>query len=66
MSAHRPRSKDDLTALGAAELVEGIAGGAYTSLDAVEALLARIEEVEPKVHAWAHLDPEFARAQGRE
>ena len=66
MSTHRPRSKDDLTALGAAELAGGIAGGAYTSLDAVEALLARIEEVEPKVHAWAHLDPEFARAQARE
>jgi Asp-tRNA(Asn)/Glu-tRNA(Gln) amidotransferase A subunit family amidase len=52
-----------LTATDAARL---IAGGALSSEDHVRACLARIEETEPAVQAWAHLDPEFALAQARE
>lgn len=36
-----------------------------TALDAVERALARIEEWEPVVHAWAYLDPERARDEAR-
>lgn len=60
------RTKGLLAQLGAAELAAGIARGEFTSEQVVEALLARIEEVEPKVQAWAHLDPEFARRQARD
>jgi aspartyl-tRNA(Asn)/glutamyl-tRNA(Gln) amidotransferase subunit A len=60
------RTKDHLATLAAVDLAAGIARGEYTSLDVVEALLARIEEVEPKVRAWAHLDPEYARRQARD
>ncbi len=51
---------------GAAELAAGIARGAYTSSEVVEALLERIEEVEPKVRAWAHLDPGLARKEAQD
>jgi Asp-tRNA(Asn)/Glu-tRNA(Gln) amidotransferase A subunit family amidase len=62
----RRRTKGFLAQLGAADLADGIARGEYTSEEVVLALLARIEEVEPKVQAWAFLDPEFALKQARE
>lgn len=52
----------DLDAAAAAAL---IADGQMTSLELVEACLARIEAREPDVQAWAHLDPEFAREQAK-
>jgi len=55
-----------LAQLGAGELAAGIARGEYTSSDVVEALLERIAEVEPKVQAWAHLDPERARQEAQD
>jgi len=43
-----------------------IAGGALSSEDHVRACLARIEQTEPTVQAWAHLDSEFALEQARD
>jgi Asp-tRNA(Asn)/Glu-tRNA(Gln) amidotransferase A subunit family amidase len=60
------RPKGFLAQLGAADLAAGIARGEHTSEDVVHALLARIDEVEPKVQAWAFLDPAFALKQARE
>ncbi|HEY5637180.1 MAG TPA: amidase [Burkholderiales bacterium] len=51
-----------LTATDAARL---IAEGAMSSVQLVEACLARIEEAEPEVQAWTHLSPERALAQAR-
>ncbi len=39
--------------------------GAIKSIDLIEACLARIAETDDKIQAWAHFDPEFARAQAR-
>ncbi len=39
--------------------------GAPTSEHPVGACLERIEEAEPEVQAWAHLDPEHALEQAR-
>ena len=52
--------------LTAAETARLIADGAISSEDHVRACLARIEETEPAVQAWAHLDPEFALQQARD
>jgi Asp-tRNA(Asn)/Glu-tRNA(Gln) amidotransferase A subunit family amidase len=52
----------DLTATQAAAM---IASGEISSVDLVTACLARIEEREPEVQAWTHLDPEHALEQAR-
>jgi Asp-tRNA(Asn)/Glu-tRNA(Gln) amidotransferase A subunit family amidase len=54
-----------LWALGATEAARLIRDGAITSVDLVEACLARVSEVDARVQAWAFLDPEHARAQAR-
>jgi Asp-tRNA(Asn)/Glu-tRNA(Gln) amidotransferase A subunit family amidase len=51
------------TPLTAAALAERIAAGALSARDAVEACLARIAERDPIIHAFAHIDPDHARAQ---
>lgn len=53
----------DLADLGAAELSRQIRDGEITSLELVNACIARIEEREAEVNAWVYFDPEFARAQ---
>jgi Asp-tRNA(Asn)/Glu-tRNA(Gln) amidotransferase A subunit family amidase len=52
--------------LTAAETARLIAAGVLTSEEHVRACLARIEDTEPTVQAWAHLDPEYALEQARE
>jgi len=52
--------------LTASETARLIAGGALTSEDHVRSCLARIEETESGVQAWAHLDPDFALEQARD
>jgi Asp-tRNA(Asn)/Glu-tRNA(Gln) amidotransferase A subunit family amidase len=52
-----------LTATEAARL---IADGAVSCEDHVRACLARIEETEPTVQAWVHLDPDSALEQARD
>ena len=51
--------------LSAADAARGIAAGAFSSEQLVEACLARVREVEPEVQAWHYLDPEHALAQAR-
>lgn len=53
----------DLADLGAARLVRMIENGEKTSLELVEACIARIDAREDDVGAWAHLDHDFAREQ---
>jgi Asp-tRNA(Asn)/Glu-tRNA(Gln) amidotransferase A subunit family amidase len=50
----------------ATALAAAIADGELTAARLAEAVLARIEALEPSVHAWAYLDPELVRAQARE
>jgi Asp-tRNA(Asn)/Glu-tRNA(Gln) amidotransferase A subunit family amidase len=50
----------------ASEAARLIADGVLTSEDHVRACLARIEQTEPTVQAWVHLDAEFALEQARE
>lgn len=52
----------DLDAVGQAELV---ARGETSALELVDAAIARIEKVEPEVHALASADFEAARARAR-
>ena len=56
----------DLTALDAAGAADAIRKGETTSEALVGACLDRIAERDGEVQAWAHLDPERARAQARD
>ena len=56
---------DGLTSLSAVEAARRLRDGALTSEQLVGACLERIEEAEPEVQAWAHLDPEHALEQAR-
>ena len=58
-----PRS--DLISLSALEMARLVRTKAISPLELVDAHLARIAEVSPRVNAFAHLDPEGARAQAR-
>ena len=49
----------------AVEIAADIAAGKVTALAVTEACLARIAADEPRIQAFAHLDPEHARAQAR-
>lgn len=51
--------------LSLADAAQGIARGAWTSVELVSACLARIQAREERVQAWAFLDPEQALAQAR-
>ena len=57
---------NDLCRLSASEAVERIHQGKLTSEALVRACLERIEEREPEVEAWMHLDAEYSLAQARE
>src|SRR5215471_3628138 len=55
----------DFTTLTAVEAASEIVRGAISAEDYTRACLDRIEAVEPKIHAFVHLDPEHALAQAR-
>src|SRR5881396_1535502 len=58
----------DLTGLhrlSGTEMARMIREGAVTSVEVVQACLARVREVDAAVQAWAFLDPEHALAQAR-
>ena len=59
-------SEESLTALSATKAAAEIARGAISSEEYTRACLDRIEAVEPKVQAFAHLDTEHALTQARE
>ena len=51
--------------LGASEARVAIEDGLLTSIELVESCLARIDELEPGIGAWAHLDRDKALDQAR-
>ena len=53
-------------ALSAVEAAEKIRAGVLSSVDLVTACLARIDETDGQLKAWAHLDPDRALAQARD
>jgi len=65
MAAMRPVASDPsaVLALDAVEMRDRLASGALTAAALVEACIARIEEREPEVQAWAWFDADHARAQ---
>lgn len=54
-----------LHTLSAQQLADGYASGAFSPLDATEAVLAQIARREPELNALYAFDPEAARAQAR-
>ena len=54
-----------LSWLSASDAARAIADGAISSEQLVEACLERVREADPKVEAWAHLDPDLALKQAR-
>ncbi|WP_009475626.1 amidase [Rhodococcus sp. JVH1] len=44
------------------DLAEQLATGATTPIDVAEAALARIADLDPEIHAWAHLDADAVRS----
>jgi len=58
-------SLKDLHRLGAGEAAGMIRDGVVTSVEVVEACLARVREVDGQVQAWTFLDPDYALAQAR-
>ena len=52
--------------LGAAEAAEAIRAGSISAEQLVQSCLDRIEEFEPSIGAWAHLDAELALEAARE
>ena len=60
------RLMSKLNELTASDAARRIAAGEITSEAVVTDCLSRIQEREPAVQAWQHLDPEYALAQARE
>ncbi|MGH8736173.1 MAG: amidase [Burkholderiales bacterium] len=54
-----------LARLGALEAAAAIREGQISSVELVDSCLARIDEVEDRIQAWAFLDPAHAREQAR-
>ncbi len=57
---------DDLCRLTATEAAARIRAGELSPVDLVEACLARIEAIEPRVKAWVSVDADGARRAARE
>ena len=62
---HRGNAAGSLAALGALELRDRLASGALRSIELAEACIARIEEREETLRAWAFFDADFVRQQAR-
>lgn len=56
----------DLSRLSASEALRSLRQGDITIEQYAQALLSRIAQRDPVVHAWAYLDPEYVLAQARE
>jgi len=52
--------------LSAADAADAVASGRLSSVDLVKSCLARIEETDGEIKAWAHLDGDAALAQAAE
>jgi Asp-tRNA(Asn)/Glu-tRNA(Gln) amidotransferase A subunit family amidase len=55
----------NLHSVSACEAAKFISDGVISSVDLVEACLARIRDVDERVQAWTFLDPELALAQAK-
>ncbi len=51
--------------LSAAEIAQRVASGEVSAVEVAEAHIARIEALEPEIHAFVTTTPEIARAQAR-
>jgi Asp-tRNA(Asn)/Glu-tRNA(Gln) amidotransferase A subunit family amidase len=56
---------ENLHLLSATEAAKAIGEGKVSSVQLVEACLARVREIEPHVQAWTFLDPEYVLSQAR-
>jgi Asp-tRNA(Asn)/Glu-tRNA(Gln) amidotransferase A subunit family amidase len=56
----------DPASLTVSQMARYLADGALSSETVTKACLARIEAIEPSVHAWAHYDPQRALMQAKE
>jgi Asp-tRNA(Asn)/Glu-tRNA(Gln) amidotransferase A subunit family amidase len=54
---------DTLATLGACDAAARLRGGEFAAVDYANALLARVEAVEPQVQAWQRLDPAYLLRQ---
>jgi Asp-tRNA(Asn)/Glu-tRNA(Gln) amidotransferase A subunit family amidase len=54
-----------MTEPSAAQLAADLSAGKVTALEVTDACLARIAADEPRVQAWAHLDPDHAGTQAK-
>jgi Asp-tRNA(Asn)/Glu-tRNA(Gln) amidotransferase A subunit family amidase len=57
-----PADTTELASLGAAEAASRIRDGRLSPVALVDALVARIRAVDPRIEAWVHLDEAGARA----
>ncbi|QBX33907.1 amidase [Paracoccus liaowanqingii] len=56
---------DAILGLGAVEMRDRLASGALRAVDVVQKCLARIENLEPTVGAWAWVDQDYALSQAK-
>ena len=54
-----------LAALSATDARARLVAGEFSVTDYAQALLARVDEVDAEVQAWAHLDPAYVQAQAQ-
>ena len=55
----------ELNFLSAGEMAEGVRAGRFSPVELVDAHIARIEQLNPKLNAFVHLDFESARAHAK-
>src|SRR6478752_6529991 len=55
----------DLTALSASELIGGYARGAFSPVEILQAVLERLDKVQPELNAFCLVDPEIGFAMAR-
>ena len=59
-------SEDEIATLSLCEAADAVANGALSATDLVDAALARIDRLDPALHAFIRLDDDDARARARE
>lgn len=63
--APAPSGPQDLADLDATGLAAAVKAGHASAVEVADAALARIEKIDPLIHAFAHLDAEGARERAR-
>src|SRR6266849_1177391 len=66
LASFRLRSMSDLIFLSASQIADQIRTRKISPIEVVEAHLARIEKLNPKINAFVQLDAERALAHGRD